>query len=339
MPPSSQLTAWGGSPQEFNLLFSFWTKWTREEHPNATPITSWMQAFTLSLSVGGFKAPFVSNCSYIGMAVYKFRILSRSMLRMCAVHEEQFHDFFPEAETYTRWIPNFPKDARFPAGFFFIPKWNLTDTVVRLSRLQAAVSIQFEVNQQCARIPPADFIEAITKQPFMLHTDDLSAQWHLPTFRRKCAPPAWVQQIMEIRRNPQALPPEVTCITQIDLNSWAQKSRDEIKSLISRPGKRFIAAMKRSRLLSKHMERFAELAAHENNKLPHLIAPIWSGSLSCFCCKKTVPVGAQPWALQVTCKHAHCPANDILEQWRANFVLQENLLQKVLDTLLLACPP
>ena len=87
---TSQLTAWGGSPQEFILLFSFWAKWTMEEHPNATPITSWMQAFTLFLSVGGFKAPFVNNCSYIGMAAYKFRILSRSLLRMCAVHDEQF---------------------------------------------------------------------------------------------------------------------------------------------------------------------------------------------------------------------------------------------------------
>ena len=77
-------------------------------------------------------------------------------------------------------------------------------------------------------------------------------------------------------------------------------------------------------MLSKHMERFAELAAYENNKLPHLIPPLWSGSLSCFCCKKTVPVGAQPWALQVTCKQAHCPAVDILEQWRSSFAQQEN---------------
>ena len=336
---TSQLTAWGGTPQEFNLLFSFWAKWTREEHPNATPVTSWMQAFALFLSVGGFKAPFANNCSYIGMAVYKFRILSRSLLRMCAVREDQFHDLFPETETYIRWIPNFPKDVKFPDGFFFIPKWNLTDTVVRLSRLQAAVSIQFEVNQQCARIPPPDFIQAIAKQPFLLHTDDLSATWCLPAFRRKGTPPAWMQQVMDIRRNPQTLPHEVSCITQLDLSSWAQKSRDAVKSLISRPGKRFIAAMKRSRMLSKHMERFAELAAHDNNKLPHLIPPSWSGSLSCFCCKKTVPVGAQPWALQVTCKQAFCPAIDVFEQWRANFRQQETLIQQVLDTLQLSCPP
>ena len=336
---TSQLTAWGGTPQEFNLLFSFWAKWTREAHPNATPVTSWMQAVALFLSVGGFKAPFANNCSYIGMAVYKFRILSRSLLRMCAVHEDQFHDLFPETETYIRWIPNFPKDVKFPDGFFFIPKWNLTDTVVRLSRLQAAVSIQFEVNQQCARIPPPDFIQAIAKQPFLLHTDDLSATWCLPAFRRKGTPPAWMQQVMDIRRNPQTLPHEVSCITQLDLSSWAQKSRDTVKSLISRPGKRFIAAMKRSRMLSKHMERFAELAAHDNNKLPHLIPPSWSGSLSCFCCKKTVPVGAQPWALQVTCKQAFCPAIDVFEQWRANFRQQETLIQQVLDTLQLSCPP
>ena len=227
---------------------------------------------------------------------------------------------------------------QFPAGLFFIPKWNLTDTIVRLSRLQAAVSIQFEVNQQCARIPPADFIEAITKQPFMLQTEDLSAQWHLPTFRRKRAPPTWVQQVLEVRRNPNILSHEVTCITQIDLNYWAQKSRDEIKSLISRPGKRFIAAVKRTRMLRQHMERFVELASQGNSKLPHLMPPSWSPTQSCFCCKKTVPVGAQPWALQVTCKNAQCPASDVIQQWRATFQAQENFLKQILDTLLLDCP-
>ena len=196
----------------------------------------------------------------------------------------------------------------------------------------------FEVNQQCARIPPADFIETITKQPFTLQTEDLSAHWHLPTFRRKHAPPTWVRQVMEVRRNPHVLPHEVTCITQIDLDSWAQMSRDEIKSLISRPGKRFIAAIKRSRMLFKHMERFAELASQENSKLPHLIPPSWSSTHSCFCCKRTVPVGAQPWALQVTCRDAHCPAIDVFEQWRATFQSQETLLKRILDTLQLACP-
>ena len=86
----SQLTAWGGSPQEFNLLFSFWAKWARDAHPRATPIISWMQAFIIFLSVGGFKAPFVSKCAYIGMAIYKFRILSCSLLKMAAATDSQF---------------------------------------------------------------------------------------------------------------------------------------------------------------------------------------------------------------------------------------------------------
>ena len=43
----SQLTAWSGTPQKFNLLFSFWTKWIREEHPQAVLVTLWMQAFTI----------------------------------------------------------------------------------------------------------------------------------------------------------------------------------------------------------------------------------------------------------------------------------------------------
>ena len=141
----SQLTAWGGNPVEFNLLFSFLSRWTQEEHPSATPVTSWMQAFVLFLSVGGFKAPFVCSCSYIGMAAYKFRILSRGMLNMCAVTDDQFHTLFPDTESYTRWIPNFPKDVKFPDSFFFMPKWDLTDTVVRLSQLQAQISIHLKL--------------------------------------------------------------------------------------------------------------------------------------------------------------------------------------------------
>ena len=335
----SQLTAWGGSPLEFNLLFSFWAKWTQDAHPNATPITSWLQAFVLFLSVGGFKAPFVSNCSYIGMAAYKFRTLSRGMLNMCAVREDQFHAFFPDAESYTRWIPNFPRDVKFPEGFLFIPKWNLDDTIVRLTQLQARVSMQFHVNQQCARIPPAEFIDAITKQPFMLQAEDLSARWHIPTFRRKNTPPTWVQQVVEFRLNPQMLPQNLTCITQIALSTWARKNRDEIKSLIARPGKRFIAALARTRMLEKHMDRFLELAAQNSSKLPHLIPPHWSANHDCFCCKKHVPVGAQPWALQVSCPQATCPAHDVLEQWRITFRDHEAMLRQILETLSLPIPP
>ena len=197
----------------------------------------------------------------------------------------------------------------------------------------------FEVNQQCARIPPAAFVEAIIKQPFSLQTDDLSARWHLPVFRRKSTPPAWARQVMDLRLHPQMVPHDVTCITQIDLNDWAQKTREEIKSLISRPGKRFIAAMTRTKMLSKHMDRFAELAAQNNSKLPHLIPPAWSATHSCFCCRKTVPVGAQPWALQVSCKTPVCPANDVLDQWRDTFCSHEAKLQQILETLALASPP
>ena len=86
------------------------------------------------------------------------------------------------------------------------------------------------------------------------------------------------------------------------------------------------------------MQRFSELASHENNNLPHLIPPTWDSTHTCFCCKKTVPVGAQPWALQVTCREAVCPANDILENWRHIFRSQNTLIRSILETLLLKCP-
>ena len=171
---------------------------------------------------------------------------------------------------------------KFTSGLFFMPEWNLTDTIARLGRLQAAVSIQFEVNQQCARIPPADFVEAVQKTNFLLHSTDLSADWHIPQFRRKVVPPAWVSQILELRKNPQSLPTEIMCITQLALETWADMSQADILSRISRPGKRFVAALKRSRLLSKHLERFVELASLDNCNLPHLISPSWSPTHSCI---------------------------------------------------------
>ena len=57
------------------------------------------------------------------------------------------------------------------------------------------------------------------------------------------------------------LPTEISCITQLALETWADMSQADIRSRISRPGKRFVAAFKRSRLLSQHLERFVELAS------------------------------------------------------------------------------
>ena len=197
---------------------------------------------------------------------------------------------------------------------------------------------QFEVNQQCARIPPADFLEAVTKTAFMLPSEDLSATWHVPTFRQKCALPTWVQQVLALRNNPQALPNAVACINQIELATWTRMSCDDIRSIISRPGKRFIAAYKRSKLLLQHMKQFVELAPQGNCNLTHLFSPSWSSTHMCFCCRKTVPVGAQPWALQVTCKAAACPAVQILEHWRNEFRAQTTLLRGIISTLQLRCP-
>ena len=172
----------------------------------------------------------------------------------------------------------------------------------------------------------------------MLQSDDLSLRWHIPTFRRKSVPPTWVRQILELRRCPQVPPTEVTCITQIPLESWADMSKEDIRAKNSRPGKRFIAAFKRSRVLLRHLERFIELASLDNSSLPHLIPPSWSPTHSCFCCDKTMPVGAQPWALQVTCREAALPAMETLRLWRATFSTHETLLLQVLDTLQLRCP-
>ena len=131
---ASQLTAWGGAVIKFNLRFTFWSKWTWESRPHATPVTSWLQASTLFISVGRLKAPFVVNSELVGVAAYKFRALSRNMLKMCVTQEGQFDDFFPPREQHAKCLPNCPREPYFPAGLFFMLKWNLADTTIQLSR-------------------------------------------------------------------------------------------------------------------------------------------------------------------------------------------------------------
>ena len=168
-------------------------------HPHAVPITSWLQALTIFLSVGGFHAPFVINSDFIGVAVYKFRVLSRNLLKLCATSESQFDDFFLDREEYVKWIPSFPREPAFPNGIFFTPRWNLAYAIVRLSRLQVQISLQQAGNLQCTRIPLADYVDAVLKAFFLLSKDDLSSNWHIPNFRQKRRPPAWVRQFLQLR--------------------------------------------------------------------------------------------------------------------------------------------
>ena len=119
---------------KFNLRFTFWSKWTWESRPHATPVTSWLQASTLLISVGRLKAPFIVNSELVGVAAYKFRALSRNMLKMCVTQEGQFDDFFPPREQHAKCLPNCPREPHFPAGLFFMLKWNLAHTTIQLSR-------------------------------------------------------------------------------------------------------------------------------------------------------------------------------------------------------------
>ena len=263
------------------------------------------------------------------MAVYKFRVISRNSLKLCAFTENHFENFFPDHEKYVRWIANFPREASFPAGLFFMPKRNLSDSIVRFSRLQADVSVQQTVNQHCVRIVPADFIQSVTKAPFLLCQEDMSAKWVIPTFRSKRSPSAWVTQVLQLRAMPNHLPDTVFCISQIPVEKWSEMTCDEIRNTIARPGKRFVAALRRTKTLLAHMQRYSELVKVGTAPLPHLVTPSWGATFACYHCRKTVPVGMQPWALQVNCQNAQSPADALFHVWNHE-LQQQTLLEKIL---------
>ena len=72
---------WGSTPQDFALVFSFWTRWTQKQQSEAVKIFTWTQTLALFVRHGGASADFLQQCQFAGMAAYKLRVLSSSMFQ------------------------------------------------------------------------------------------------------------------------------------------------------------------------------------------------------------------------------------------------------------------
>ena len=71
-PPVSRtdLNKWAATPEDFALIFSFWTRTTLAQSPHAVAIKTWSQALAIFVQVGGKTAPFLTVCQNVGMAAY-----------------------------------------------------------------------------------------------------------------------------------------------------------------------------------------------------------------------------------------------------------------------------
>ena len=115
----SKMQGWGGGDAEFNLVFTFWVKWTTTQNPHSEPTQCWLQAFLLFLRVGGHKANFVQQADFIGRALYKFRTLSMKLFKLSWTHCEQlqeFLDFQPQPYKWNLTFPSFRLFLGFSTG-------------------------------------------------------------------------------------------------------------------------------------------------------------------------------------------------------------------------------
>eukprot|EP00439_Symbiodinium_sp_Y106_P001551 s9230_g1.t1 len=72
---------WGGTREDFNSVFSFWSMWSVADVPGRVPVSCWSQAFALFVASGGDASPFAACGQYVGMNIYKFRLLSVALLK------------------------------------------------------------------------------------------------------------------------------------------------------------------------------------------------------------------------------------------------------------------
>ena len=78
MPPNSTwaLHKWGASQRDYNILFSFWTKWSPQTFHGAVRCHNCTIAFLIFMQKGGNLASFVHRCPNLGTVIGKFRNLS-----------------------------------------------------------------------------------------------------------------------------------------------------------------------------------------------------------------------------------------------------------------------
>ena len=115
---------WGSTIQDFALVFSFWTRWTQKQCPEAVKIHTWTQALALFVRYGGASADFLQQCQFVGMAAYKLRVLSNFMFQTQKQNDELNSLNFSN-HSRDKWLESFPSETAFPDDLFFTSKWDL----------------------------------------------------------------------------------------------------------------------------------------------------------------------------------------------------------------------
>ena len=144
MPPNSTWAVhkWGASQRDYNILFSFWAKWSPQPFHGAVQCHNWTIAFLIFMQKGGNTASFVHRCPSLGTVVCKFRNLSVAMLQVAWSENPDFDSFNFDNDDEIHWCPRMPSARPFPQGLFSAFSWDLKETCVQFLELQTQIAIR-----------------------------------------------------------------------------------------------------------------------------------------------------------------------------------------------------
>ena len=336
-PPSNRtaLNRWGATMQDFNLMFSFWSRATICECEASVAVRTWTQALAIFIQVGGACAPFLATCQNVGMAAYKFRVLSSYVIKgQC--DDEQIHAVFDAPASNIKWLNFLPAELQFPDGMWFSCAWDLAAVACKIHDLFTTIRINTACSAQAIRIPTPSFIDAIAKMKPFLHSTELSSKWTVPKFANKRSPPGWITLIYDLRRAPSEQQQVVSCISCLPLENWGQLNAEQIRALLpGRPGpkKRFKAALGRFSKFRAALEYAHQMQLLGNTQRPHVIQPTWNANEQCYFCCKLLQFSVEPRTLMRTCPRATDLADSTYREWHNSFVAIEASLQRILHIL------
>ena len=315
------INKWGASMQDFYLIFSFWARISVQEQPLHTPILTWSHALAIFVQVGGCNAPFLASCQNLGMAAYKFRVLSQNLLRSsCAT--DDIADIIGEPQEHTKWMSFLATEPAFPAKMWFSAAWDLTQGIQNIHQLYVDIRVNEQCNSQAIRIPTHTFVQAIPKAVSILQDTPLSADWALPRLLGKGPPPPWVAQILQIRSDPDSVLDNISCVTQLPLRRWKDMTALEIKNTLKgRPGprKKFTAAANRLQKFQLVLENYHQKQLLGEANRTHVVAPSWTSQEQCHFCGRLLHFSVEPRTLMRSCNSSSDLPDDTFRSWNQQY--------------------
>ena len=180
MPPNSTwaLHKWGASQRDYNILFSFWTKWSCQSFPGAVSCHNWTLAFLIIMQQGGKLASFVHRCPNLGTVIWKFKNLSYTMLKAAWPENPEFESLKFHEDAEIHWCPRMPSARTFPNSFFTAFPWDLQDTCVKFLELQTQIAISKNMQYKHHLLDVTQFLSLFPDhENSPLRDDFLSPLW------------------------------------------------------------------------------------------------------------------------------------------------------------------